>query len=119
MHLAQYNVSFCENSLRPSGFLYPSIRVKKSLHLRHSSFSNPSVALPTSQLILQPFFPLHLCHRLFTYVSWRAAPAFVDALNTVELHLYFVRYFLSVENIVTTTMLSKQSKVIYLCLKDT
>ena len=27
-----------------------------SLHLRHKSFSNPSVALPTSQLILQPFF---------------------------------------------------------------
>ena len=26
-----------------------------SLHLRHSSFSNPSVALPTSQLILQIF----------------------------------------------------------------
>ena len=26
-----------------------------SLHLRHNSFSNPSVALPTSQLILQPF----------------------------------------------------------------
>ena len=33
-----------------------------SLHLRHSSFSNPSVALPTSQLILQPF-------RRFTYVT--------------------------------------------------
>ena len=33
-----------------------------SLHLRHSSFSNPSVALPTSQLILQPF-------RHFTYVT--------------------------------------------------
>ena len=32
-----------------------------SLHLRHSSFSNPSVALPTSQLIL-PF-------RRFTYVT--------------------------------------------------
>ena len=32
-----------------------------SLHLRHSSFSNPSIALPTSQLILQPF-------RRFTYV---------------------------------------------------
>ena len=58
----------------------------QSLHLRHSSFSNPSVALPTSQLILQPFscfiyftahsstlilLPLH--HRLFTYVTWRAA----------------------------------------------
>ena len=31
------------------------------LHLRHSSFSNPSVTLPTSKLILQPF-------RCFTYV---------------------------------------------------
>ena len=27
-----------------------------SRHLRHNSFSNPSVALPMSQLILQPFF---------------------------------------------------------------
>ena len=33
-----------------------------SLHLHHSSFSNPSLALPTSQLILQPF-------RRFTYVT--------------------------------------------------
>ena len=33
-----------------------------SLHLRQNSFSNPSVALPTSQLILQPF-------RCFTYVA--------------------------------------------------
>ena len=61
-----------------------------SLHLRHSSFSKPSVALSTSQLILQPFrcftyvtahsptlFSLLLRHRLFTYVTWRpdhAAP---------------------------------------------
>ena len=29
-----------------------------SLHLRHNSFSNPSIALPTSQLILQPFHRL-------------------------------------------------------------
>ena len=46
------------------------------LHLRHSLFSNPSVELcsfsklfvtsPTSQFILQPFFP-------FSYVTWRAA----------------------------------------------
>ena len=28
-----------------------------SLYLGHSSFSNPSVASPTSQFILQPFFP--------------------------------------------------------------
>ena len=34
----------------------------QSLNLRHNSFSNPSVALPTSQLILQPF-------RCFTYVT--------------------------------------------------
>ena len=50
--------------------------------LRHSSFSNPSVALPTSHLILQPFrcftyitarsqtfISLLLRHRLFTYVT--------------------------------------------------
>ena len=57
-----------------------------SLHLRHTSFTNPSLALPTSQLILQPFrcftyitantptllSPL-LRHRIFTYVTWRAA----------------------------------------------
>ena len=30
-------------------------RTVQSLHLRHSSFSNPSVALSTSHLILQPF----------------------------------------------------------------
>ena len=49
-----------------------------SLHLGHNSFSNPSIALPTSQLILQPFrrftcitahsptfLLLHLCHSSF------------------------------------------------------
>ena len=57
-----------------------------SFHLLHSSFSNSSVGLPTSQLILQPFrcftyvtahspilFPLLLRSRHFTYVTWRAA----------------------------------------------
>ena len=57
-----------------------------SLHLRYNSFSNPSVALPTSQFILQTFrwftyvtahsltiLSLLLRHRLFTYVTWRAA----------------------------------------------
>ena len=57
-----------------------------SLHLRHSSFSNPSLALLTSQLFLQPFrcftyvaahsptiLSLLLRHRIFTYVTWRAA----------------------------------------------
>ena len=49
---------------------------------------SPSVALPTSQIILQPFrcityvtahsptlLSLHLRHKLFTYVTWRAAHA--------------------------------------------
>ena len=59
-----------------------------SLHLRNSSFANPSLALPTQQLILQTFrcftyitahsptllSPL-LRHRIFTYVTWRAAHA--------------------------------------------
>ena len=58
------------------------------LHLHHSSFSNPSLALPMSQFILQPFccftyitahYPtllsLLLRHRIFTYVTWRAAHA--------------------------------------------
>ena len=31
-------------------------RLEHELYLRHSSFSNPSVASPASQLILQPFF---------------------------------------------------------------
>ena len=57
-----------------------------SLRRRHSSFSNPSVASPTSQLILQPVccftyvtahsqivLSLLLCHRIFTSVTWRAA----------------------------------------------
>ena len=57
-----------------------------ALHLRHSSFSNPSLALSMSQIIVQPFrcftyvtahFPtllsLLLRHRIFTYVTWRAA----------------------------------------------
>ena len=57
-----------------------------SLHLRHNAFYNPSIALPTSQLILQRFpcfsyvtvhYPalpsLLLRHKLFTEFTWRAA----------------------------------------------
>ena len=69
-----------------------------SLLLHHNSFSNPSVALPTSQLILQPFrcftyvtahSPTHLSlllrHRLFTYVTWRAAHAPILRLSVLRL----------------------------------
>ena len=61
-----------------------------SLHLRNNSFK-PSVALPTSQLILQPFrcftyvtvhsqtlLSLLIRHKLFTYVTWRAAISPLD-----------------------------------------
>ena len=53
------------------------------LHLHHSSFSNPSVASPTSQLILQPF------HR-FTYVTGSSLtssgnPPMLFIIITVEL----------------------------------
>ena len=68
-----------------------------SLHLRHNSFSNPSVGLPTSQLSPQPFgcftyvtvhsptlLSLLLRHKLFTYVIWRAA----HGLNTSVLSYF-------------------------------
>ena len=49
-----------------------------SLYLRHSSFSTPSTALSTSQLILQPF----CC---FTYVSSFANPTFASLMSQ-DLH---------------------------------
>ena len=67
-------------------YMHTCIPTLPSLHLRQSSFSNPSVALPTSQLNLQPFrcltyatvhsltfLSLLLRHKFFTYVTWRAA----------------------------------------------
>ena len=53
----------------------------QSLHLRHSSFSNPFVVSPTSPHsptlsslhLRNSSFSLHLRHRHFTYVTWRAA----------------------------------------------
>ena len=63
-----------------------------------SSFSNLSVTSPTSQLIFQPFrcftyvtvhsatlLQLLLSHKLFTYLTWRAAHAF---------NVYFLRDYL-------------------------
>ena len=76
-----------------------------SLHLRHSSFSNLSLALPTSQLILQPFrrftyvtahsptlLLLLLRHRIFTYVTWRAAHAFLYLHYSRPYLLPFVKH---------------------------
>ena len=81
--MSNFHIWWAFNKLSMSRAHSPSF---PSLHLRHSSFSNPSLALPTSQLILQPshhftyvtdhsptlLSPL-LYHRIFTYVTWRAA----------------------------------------------
>ena len=74
------------NSENPALLSWANSPTFPSLHLRHSSFSNPSVALPTPQITLQPFrcfiyvtahsptlLSLFLRHRLLTYVTWRAA----------------------------------------------
>ena len=71
----------------------------QSHHLRHSSFSNPSLALPISQLILQPFrcftyvtansptlFSLLPRHRSFTYITWRAVHALSPGIGTTVWH---------------------------------
>ena len=49
-------------SFRPFTYVPTHSPTLPSVYLRHSSFSNPSVAPPTSQLILQLF-------RCFTYIT--------------------------------------------------
>ena len=67
-----------------------------SLHLRHNSFSNPSFALPTSQLILQPF-------RCFTYVnSSFSNPSFASPTSQALLILQPFRHFTYVTTHSTT-----------------
>ena len=51
-----------------------------SFHLHHSSFSNPSIALPTSQLILQPF-------RCLTYVTAHSPIHLFASTTSQALHL--------------------------------
>ena len=68
--------------------------VTERLENELSSFSNPSVALPTSQLILLPFrcftyitahsatlFSPFLRHRLFTYVTSRSRPCWTHYMK--------------------------------------
>ena len=71
--------TFSPLHLRHSSFSNPSVSVPRSQLIlqpfRHSSFSNPSVSLPTSQLILQPFRCLPTSQLIlqpfirFTYVT--------------------------------------------------
>ena len=81
-----------------------------ALHLNHNSFFNPSVALPTSQLILQPFHcftyitvhsPTLLLlllrhHKFFTYVTWRAAHGSFQSLGMQCFNYDIIRHRLSV-----------------------
>ena len=70
-------------------FAYPKSQAHSPtfppLHLRHNSFSNPSVALPTSQLILQPF-------RCFSYVTVHF-PTLISLLLHHKLILQRFRHF--------------------------
>ena len=57
-----HSPTFPSLHLHHSSFSNPHSPTFPSLHLCHSLFSNPSIALPTSQLILQPF-------HCFTYIT--------------------------------------------------
>ena len=59
-----------------------------SLHLCHSSFSNTSAPLPTSQLILQPF-------RCFTYVIG-TSPMSQLILQPFRCFVYVIKHFIYV-----------------------
>ena len=77
-----------------------------SLYLRHSSFSNPSVASPTSQLILQPF-------RCFTYVT-------VHSPTLLSLHLRHSSF--SITSFASTTSPGEpplQSSWLYMMVRKT
>ena len=98
-----------------------------SLHLSHSSFSNPSVAVPTSQLILQPFrcvtyvtahspilLLLLLRHRLFTYVTWRAAHGCTTRIEREK--FYFCSTPLLFLQFIDTSLMNKLSLFHIICV---
>ena len=60
--LCSLNCSVSPSLLVPSSSKGWDSPTFPSFHIRHNSFPNPSVALPTSQLILQPF-------HCFTYIT--------------------------------------------------
>ena len=86
------------------------------LHLRHSSFSNPSVALPTSQLILQPFSRLPTSQfilqpfRCFTYVTAHS-PTLLSLLLRYRFFTRRVAHALKTANSYTTSSMSITNKL--------
>ena len=100
-----------------------------SLHIRHSSFSIPSVALTTSQLILEPFrhftyvtahspiLPLlHLCHSSFSNPSF-ASPtsqtlhlrhlASLPWYNHDDAEISYVTYLFTIKCVIPRIHLAK------------
>ena len=55
-----------------------------SLHLRHNSLSNPSVALPTLQLIFQSFRCFNLRHSSFSNPFFRFCYVTSSSLNSPD-----------------------------------
>ena len=104
-YVTAHSPTFFSLLLRHSLFTYVTWRAARthsptfpSLYLRQNSFSNPYFALPTSQLILQPFrcftyvtahspafLSLLLRHSLFTYVTWRATRAHSPTFPSLHL----------------------------------
>ena len=73
-----------------------------SLHLRHNSFSNPSIALHTSQLILKPF-------RCFTYITDHS-PTLLSLLLRHRLFTYVTRRAVRVQNNVKHVIKNDETK---------
>ena len=72
-HLFRFSCSFSK-PFRHFTYVTTHSLTLPSLHLRHNSFSNPFVALSTSQLILQPFFSILVRHTSSSLNSPGAPP---------------------------------------------
>ena len=92
-----------------------------SLYLSHSSFSNPSVASPMSQLIFLPLRPftyvkvhsrillsLHLCHGHFTYVIWPATRGITLVLKAGVVFFNYNKFILSITRFQNTWQYSRK-----------
>ena len=97
-------IAMCDNSLMSTYLKYVYYTVPSRpdyrpdpciyIYIRHNSFSKPSFALPTSQLIFQPFLLLYLCHSSFSNPSF-ASP------TSQALHLRHLASMPSDESIIT------------------
>ena len=104
-----------ENLLPHRGAHSPTFQ---SIHLRHNSFSNPSVTLPTSQLILQPYccftyvivhsptlLLLLLHHKLFTWFTWQAVHVWNLVISHLKYDMFWISHWIKFEGSVLTPTL--------------